>query len=160
MSNVSIKAQWARHDSGTKFYGAILVECDNSSYVIKVHGPVDAKGRVIQEPYGTMRTAGVAEFNKIITAKSKRGYSFREVLNYSYMRPEGGMDVTDIVNDAVSKMKGFGVAGSYYRIELSAAINSVTGGLSKADVDEPLLKEPFKAEPKPEPVRAEEWGSW
>lgn len=159
MSNVNIKAQWATHEGGTKFYGAILFENNSgSSYLIKVHGPVGAKGRVIAEPYGAGGERGYTEYLKIIDAKSRRGYNFREVLNRGTGDFRGGHD--EIVDSAVKMMQGMGVKmASAYKLDMLTAIRS----LAKDDVDliEELTAAGITSMPKePEIARSEEWGSW
>lgn len=159
MSSVVIKAQYAPHSEGTKFYLAMLVSHGSDAYVLKVHGPMGTKGRVLHEPYGISLSAGVSEYNKIINAKSKRGYMFREVLNEieTFVKD----DIEDLASKLAKKLSS-AVGGHGYASELLTALKSVTTNDSFEPVpdDEPLLKEPFRAGPKVEPIRKEDWGSW
>lgn len=166
MSKITIKVQYAPHSEGTKFYMAMLVTHDSNAYVIKVHGPIGAKGRVIHESHKGSMSVGVTEYSKIINAKSKRGYMFREVLNevvdYT-LSPDAETNLNTVAADLAKKLIAKTASSSGYASELLTALKSVTAGSDitfEAVSDEPLLKEPFRAGPKVEPVRKEDWGSW
>jgi hypothetical protein len=161
MSKITVRAQYAEHSEGTKFYGAILVSHENSSYVIKVHGPMGAKGRVIHEPYAGNFDKGVTEYGKIIRSKTTRGYLFREVLHETHDYTKTATIESDLhsLANMICRSFKFSTDGSGYSVEMLTALGEVTKYASEEE-DEPLLKEPYKAGPKVEPTRTQEWGSW
>lgn len=161
MSALVIKAQYAPHSEGTKFYLAMLVSHGSDAYVIKVHGPIGSKGRVLHEPYIRSLAVGNSEYNKIIQAKSKRGYMFREALNeFETFVKDDIEGLADLAYKLAKKLSST-TGGFGYGSELLTALKSVTTNDNEpAADDEPLLKEPFRAGPKVEPARKEDWGSW
>jgi predicted DNA-binding WGR domain protein len=163
MSKIRINAQYAPHEEGTKFYLSMLITCGANAYVLKAHGPIGSKGRVIHEPYSLSYEAGSKEHSKIIQSKSKRGYMFREVIDRGYDLSE--TNIKAVLAETVKKLAaeiGDHALGSYLG-DVKVALETVFNKGVSIDLDEPLLKPPYKVElkaPVIEPVRAQEWGSW
>lgn len=153
--NILVEATYLAHEGGTKFYEAISFwnSEDNRGVLIKRWGKMTQRnggGECKVEPFGDVRQLQDG-YAKILNDKNKRGYS-RARPDFDYLNGSAVYAKrSEFISATANHFAGSGVEFSVY---------------SLLGIKDLLVREDEEAddivieEPKPEPIRDANWGSW
>jgi len=153
-----VEVTFMPHQEGTKFYEVATITSDEGSSIsVRRYGPVknaERGGTVISTAFGT-RACARSESSKFIVAKTKRGYNIQPTPLSSPLA-DGSYTESSLQHAIRSHYSTVDAAELLNKLSIKIVGDSFDYAIFD-ECEEMLGK---KAEPKPEPVRGEEWASW